>query len=212
TPQDPDGAADPGRGIRQFVVGTGGKNLTSFPVIRANSEVRNANTYGVLELTLRPNSYEWKFLRAAGGGTFTDVGSGTCHNAPPPPATRFFTVPPCRLVDTRGPEGPTGHPRLVPNATRTFPVAGLCGIPAGAKSVALNVTVVLATGTGHLRLYPAGIAAPSASTLNFSSSQARANNAIIPLGESGEVDVRCDMPGSTSGGPHMLLDVVGYFQ
>jgi hypothetical protein len=210
-PQDPDGAVDPGRGIRQFVVGTGGKNLTSFPVVRANSEVRNADTFGVLEMTLRPSGYEWKFLPAA-GGTFTDSGTAACHSAPPPPATRFFTVPPCRVADTRGVEGPSGRPRLVPNATRTFPVAGLCGIPAEAKAVALNVTAVLASGTGHLRLYPAGIAAPSASTLNFSSSQARANNAIIPLGESGQIDVRCDMPGATSGGPHMILDVVGYFQ
>lgn len=216
-PQDPDGDVDPGRGIRQFVVGTGGKNLTSFPVVRANSEVRNADTYGVLELTLRPAGYEWKFLPAGSttGNTFTDSGTVACHSAPPPPPTRFFTVPPCRLADTRGPEGPSGRPRLVPNATRTFPVAGLCGIPAGpsgARAVAVNVTTVLASGTGHLRLYPAGIAAPSASAINFSSSQARANNAIIPLGESGEISVRCDMPGATSGGPHMVLDVVGYFQ
>ena len=62
-PQSPSGAADDARGIRQFVVGTGGRELRPFrTTIEANSEVRNANTFGVLKLTLYPNSYEWKFV------------------------------------------------------------------------------------------------------------------------------------------------------
>jgi hypothetical protein len=77
--QDPAGVADPARGIRQFVVGTGGKNHYAFtnPSGIANSEVRNADTYGVLELTLGRDIYHWRFLPSS--GTFTDSGSGTCH-------------------------------------------------------------------------------------------------------------------------------------
>jgi hypothetical protein len=76
--QNPDGVADPGRGIRQFVVGTGGGSLTSDPTgIALNSEVSNNTTYGVLKLTLYPTSYDWQFIPIA-GQTFTDAGSANC--------------------------------------------------------------------------------------------------------------------------------------
>jgi hypothetical protein len=78
-PQDPDGHADATRGIREFVVGTGGKSThRSFGKLQPNSEARNANTFGVLKLTLHANSYEWQFVPEA-GKTFTDSGSGACH-------------------------------------------------------------------------------------------------------------------------------------
>ena len=77
-PQTPDGAPDPKRGIREFVVGTGGKNHRPFGETKANSEVRDASAFGVLKLTLKSGSYEWQFIPEA-GKTFTDSGSGTCH-------------------------------------------------------------------------------------------------------------------------------------
>jgi acid phosphatase type 7 len=77
-PQDPNGTAEPGRGIREFVVGTGGATLRPFGPTKPNSEVRDAGTYGVLVLSLHPDSYEWRFVPIA-GETFTDAGSGTCH-------------------------------------------------------------------------------------------------------------------------------------
>jgi hypothetical protein len=77
-PQSPSGAADAARGIRQFVVGTGGKSHYGFKTALPNSEVRNASTYGVLKLTLHPSSYDWRFVPEA-GATFTDSGSSACH-------------------------------------------------------------------------------------------------------------------------------------
>jgi hypothetical protein len=77
-PQSPDGAADSKKGIREFVVGTGGRELRPFGTIRPHSQVRNANTFGVLKLTLHPDSYEWKFIPVA-GKTFTDSGTSSCH-------------------------------------------------------------------------------------------------------------------------------------
>lgn len=68
----------PLKGIRSFVVGTGGKQLRPFATVRRGSEVRNADTWGVLRLTLRPDSYDWRFLPVA-GSTFTDNGSGRCR-------------------------------------------------------------------------------------------------------------------------------------
>ena len=77
-PQTPSGERDDARGIRQFTVGTGGSNHTSLVAIAANSEVRNADTYGVLKLTLRSTSYDWQFVPEA-GKAFTDSGTGSCH-------------------------------------------------------------------------------------------------------------------------------------
>ena len=76
--QNPSGQAD-GNGIREFVVGTGGAERSSFTsTIQPNSQSRNASTYGVLKLTLHSGSYDWQFVPEA-GGTFTDSGSTSCH-------------------------------------------------------------------------------------------------------------------------------------
>ena len=77
-PQTPDGHLDTARGIRAFVVGTGGGGLYSFGTPLLNSQVRNSNTWGVLKLTLADGSYSWEFVPIT-GQTFTDSGSGTCH-------------------------------------------------------------------------------------------------------------------------------------
>jgi calcineurin-like phosphoesterase family protein len=77
-PQDPDGVADPGRGIREFVVGTGGAPLR--PVLRraANSELVRDDTQGVLKLSLYEDRFEWEFIPVA-GKTFSDRGTSPCH-------------------------------------------------------------------------------------------------------------------------------------
>jgi len=78
-PQDPDGKVDPEHGIREFVVGSGGKGThRALGQTKPNSEVRNGDTFGVLKLTLHAKSYDWEFLPEA-GKTFTDSGTGTCH-------------------------------------------------------------------------------------------------------------------------------------
>jgi hypothetical protein len=77
-PQDPEGAPDSKRGIREFVAGTGGKNHRPFGEPMPNSELRDATAFGVLKLTLKPNGYDWQFIPEAGKG-FTDTGSGKCH-------------------------------------------------------------------------------------------------------------------------------------
>ena len=77
-PQDPNGIEDAARGLRQFVVGTGGRGLDGFGATEANSEVRDSDTHGVIKFTLRQGSYEWEFVPVA-GKTFTDSGSDDCH-------------------------------------------------------------------------------------------------------------------------------------
>jgi acid phosphatase type 7 len=88
--QDPAGNADPVHGIREFVVGTGGRSHYPILSVRPNSEVSDANTYGVLKLSLHPSGYDWQFVPVA-GSTFTDVGSGTCVTAAPVGGTSALT-------------------------------------------------------------------------------------------------------------------------
>jgi len=76
--QDPKGTADTARGIRQFVVGTGGEDFDSLVALKPNSEVRNFDTFGVLRLTLHPSSYDWQFVPVS-GQRFTDSGTQACH-------------------------------------------------------------------------------------------------------------------------------------
>jgi acid phosphatase type 7 len=78
-PQDPDGNPDVDRGIREIVVGTGGRSLDMLGFPLPNSEVRNWSTYGVLKLTLGPGRYSWEFI-PVDGGSFHDSGSATCRN------------------------------------------------------------------------------------------------------------------------------------
>lgn len=82
-PQDADGRLDPARGVRQFVVGTGGAYATPFLQFTPHSEVREASYDGVLKLRLLEGAYEWRFLPADPGrvppGATLDHGRGSCH-------------------------------------------------------------------------------------------------------------------------------------
>jgi hypothetical protein len=77
-PQDPQERPDPARGIRQFIVGTGGRNVYDVGKVEPTSEVRGVRTFGVIRLTLHASSYDWQFVPTP-GETFTDAGSQACH-------------------------------------------------------------------------------------------------------------------------------------
>jgi hypothetical protein len=130
---------------------------------------------------------------------------------PPPPPADFYTVTPCRLVDTRNAASATGGPALVAGAVRSFPLGGgFCGIPATAIAVSVNLTVVQPAAQGHLILYPGDAAGPTlASNVNFTAGQTRANNAIVLLAASGGT---INVKNGSAGAAHFVLDVNGYFQ
>ena len=125
-------------------------------------------------------------------------------------AVKFYTLPPCRLVDTRAAPGPSGAPPLEAGRARTFPAAGSCAIPASAKALAVNLTAVSPSVTGNLRVFPAGALPPLASALNFTAGRTRANNAVVSLGTGGAITAQYDMAAGTVA--HLLVDVTGYFQ
>jgi acid phosphatase type 7 len=80
-PQTPSAKADPDHGIREIIVGTGGESHYQFGSPRPNSQVRNANTFGVLKLTLQSGSYDWQFIPQK-GKSFRDSGHTSCHGRP----------------------------------------------------------------------------------------------------------------------------------
>jgi hypothetical protein len=121
-------------------------------------------------------------------------------------ASSFYTLTPCRVADTRGPDGPYGGPALSAGVERVFVITEQCGIPATARAVSFNVTVTQAVAQGHVLLYPAGVSPPLVSAINFRAGQTRANNAIVPLGTGGALAVMSAAP------THLILDVNGYFQ
>jgi hypothetical protein len=124
--------------------------------------------------------------------------------------TGLYLVAPCRLLDTRDPAGPLGGPVLASGAIRNVTAAGACGIPAGARSLMANVTVVNATAGGWLTLFPgpAGGPLPFVSNLNYVSGKALANNAVIPVGPDGTINIYNSGPSSA----HVIIDVSGYFK
>ncbi|MES1244173.1 MAG: hypothetical protein ABUT39_21390, partial [Acidobacteriota bacterium] len=120
----------------------------------------------------------------------------------------FFTLAPCRLIDTRqagqGPALASGVPAVVD-------VHGACGVPSTARAVAVNVTVLQAQGAGRLTLHPGNLSTPNTSTINFPAGQNLANNAILPLASNGEGTLGIT-PVVTGGGTvHVIVDVSGYF-
>ena len=126
-----------------------------------------------------------------------------------PPAS-FFSIAPCRVLDTRNADGPLGGPALAGSVARTFAIAGHCGVPATATAISGNITVTAPTAAGYLTLYPSGGTAPLTSAINYRPGQTRANNAIFLLGLAGSLDVFGGVPSGNS--VHFILDLNGYFQ
>jgi hypothetical protein len=128
---------------------------------------------------------------------------------------QFHAITPCRVFDTRNPNGPAGGPALN-CTTRNFQVQGTCGVPVGANAVALNATITQPTGFGHLTLYPSGGVLPGVSTLNFVPNEpALANGAIVPVStQTLDLGTRVFVTPdglNCSGSVHLIVDVTGYF-
>jgi hypothetical protein len=119
----------------------------------------------------------------------------------------YFTLPPCRLLDTR-----EAGPALQADVERVVAAAGICGIPSEARALVLNVTSVAPTDAGHIQVYATGTAAPDTSVVSFSAGRTRAGFALGRLGTAGALSLMCRMPGSSTGTAHAVVDVTGYFR
>jgi parallel beta-helix repeat protein len=139
-------------------------------------------------------------------GPAYDIG---CYEFAPITGMSFYTVTPCRLVDTRNTNSPIGGPALAAGGQRTFALTGRCGVPMSARSLSFNVTVTAATAAGDLQLFAGGTPIPGTPTIDYRAGQTRANNAMVTLGGAGNLAVQCDQ---ASGSVQVILDVNGYLQ
>lgn len=125
---------------------------------------------------------------------------------------RFYNLTPCRILDTRNPNGTYGGPSLAGQGSRSFPVSGICGIPSNAKSLALNVTTVDGGTTANVRLFPSGLSYQPLGTANaYKAGYPRANQTFgsIDGPTAGSFTLFNDAP---AGYPvHVIVDVQGYF-
>jgi hypothetical protein len=143
-----------------------------------------------------------------GGATATKTNA--FFYAPPPAASDFYTLTPCRLLDTRNAAGPLGGPALGASAQRIFTVTSTCGIPTNATAIAVNVTTVSPAALGFLAIYPGNAFPLGTSNLNFAPGKNRANNAILYLATNGTGTI--GVQNNSSGALSFLIDVVGYFR
>ena len=133
-------------------------------------------------------------------------GVTTLSETPPVP---FIPITPCRVADTRGNgfTGAYGPPSLIANATRSFTIAGQCGIPASAAAVSFNFAALNVSAQGDLRVFPAGGGIPLVSTLNYNGNTPNiANAAVVPLGTGGAITVQPDAVAID-----LIIDVNGYY-
>jgi hypothetical protein len=120
----------------------------------------------------------------------------------------FYTVTPCRVFDSRS----TGEP-LSSAATRTIAVAAAgCGIPASARAIAANVTIVGPTGPGFVTLYAGNYPQPATSNVNFKPGAIRANLAILQLATDGTGTIVATAAVADGGTVDLVVDVSGYFE
>jgi PKD repeat protein len=134
---------------------------------------------------------------AAGAADFTVVAAS---------ATRYFTVAPCRALDTR-----VSHQALLGQGPPlVIAIGGLCGIPVGARAVAANLTAVAPASPGFISVYPADFAHPTVSSLNFNAGVTRANSGVLPLSTDGTARLAA-VASLRAGSVDLLVDVAGYF-
>ncbi len=187
-PQDPFGNADPTSGIREFVVGTGGEQLSPISSTIANSQVHDDQTFGVLKLTLHPTSYDWQFIPQS-GKTFTDSGSTPCHGA----STSSLTPSPT----------PAAGSTLFSDGFESGNFAAWSAVQTGADGVATVQSVTVKSGS-----YAAQLSA-SAAAGSYAYAREALATAQTDLTASGDFQVTAEGPSGNNVPLLKLMDPSG---
>jgi hypothetical protein len=158
-----------------------------------------------------PGGIHWEAPIVIQGRLYvTDENSQLWAYEPNPAPLNYFTITPCRVVDTRQAAGPYGGPALAAgHARRLFQLAGQCGIPASAKAVAANVTAVGAAANGYFSVGPSGVANVTA-TVNYAAGQVRGASAVVGL--TGDPLGAIWVQNNSNGTTNVLIDLTGYYQ
>jgi hypothetical protein len=185
--------------LYQWYIGASGNTTSPIPGATGSSVQVSPTT---------TTTYWVRVSNACGAADSTSATVTVTVPPPPPSAALLYLVTPCRIFDSRNPYGTYGGPILASGTSRNVPVAGLCGIPAGATAISVNVAAYLPSSAGYITLYPgpASNPVPYVSTLNYRAGRTLANNAIVR--------VLADSVNIFNAGPdvHVFIDVNGYFK
>lgn len=149
-------------------------------------------------------------LETMAGLCASTAASASIEVAPALAPTHFYTVTPCRVLDTREPSGPTGGLPVAQGATLVLVVGERCGIPATARAVAGNVTVTQPSGAGQLVVFPGDEPKPGTSTIHFANGRTRAASSHLKLSSDGLGSLV--IANDSTGHVHVILDVGGYYR
>lgn len=211
-----DGSGDPSL-VTQWSKGPGGSSaLLANGMLFYNSsggiKALDPTTGNQLFSDSSPSGLHWESPILIDGRLFVgDESANLWAYGPAAAPLGFYTLPPCRLVDTRRADGPFGGPAIVGGGRRSFQIAGQCGVPADAKAVAANLTVVTPSAAGFASVAPSGIADVS-SNLNFNAGDVLAGSAVIGLTGDPLGAVWASYGAPSTGTTHLLIDVSGYFR
>jgi hypothetical protein len=127
------------------------------------------------------------------------------------PNLSYYTVTPCRIIDTRNPNGPFGGPGIG-STPRLFQIAGNCGVPASAKAVLVNIAAIAAPANGEIVLYAGNMsAAPPTSTISFTAGRVLSNNAVVGLATDGGGTLSALARFPDASRVNVAVDVYGYY-
>ena len=155
----------------------------------------------------------WAAIGAAIAVSLGAGGLGLAHATNPTEAVALVPITPCRLFDTRTGSDTVGTRSTPLGADETYLVPvwgthGRCAIPAGATGVSLGVTIVNPTAASYLTIFPADVARPLASSLNWVAGQAPTPNGVTAtLSNDGQMAIY-----NLAGSVDVLVDIVGYYE
>ena len=143
-----------------------------------------------------------RIQNSAGSTTSTAVSIALAPATP----LEFYTLTPCRIYDTRL----TALP-LLSAVARIVPGTGACGVPANARALAANVTVVSPSAAGYVTLYPGNYPQAPTPMISFSASDTRSNHMVLPLATTGDGSLAALASIAGSGTVQLVIDATGYF-
>ena len=156
--------------------------------------------------TVRQGNYDLKL--EVSNSAATVVSNPIAIQITPPALRDFFTLAPCRILDSR-----PAAPLVAGSAPQVFTMtASGCGVPATAKAISANVTVTQPSGRGEVIVYPGNYPRPTSTTISFNAGVTRANNQVLTLASDGTATVAAEVLISPSGTVHFIVDVNGYWE
>lgn len=155
---------------------------------------------------VRQGNYDLKLEVSNSASTVTS--NPIAIQVTPPTLRDFFTLTPCRILDTR-----STAPIVAGAAPQVFTMTtGGCGVPTTAKAISANVTVTQPTGRGEVIVYPGNYPRPTSSTISFNAGVTRANNQVLALASDGTATIAAEALITPSGTVHFIVDVNGYWE